>query len=100
MNHIEKIIADLGKVSGSDIVWKDFSDDSNVCPTSVITNVKDVEVQFFAFETKELAEEEGASVYGVMSVNDDGKLLNQWSGNNRDNAIEKAVEFAENEVTK
>lgn len=99
MNHIEKIIADLSKVSGS-IVWEDSSDDSNVCPTSVTTNVKDAEVQFFAFETKELAEEEGASVYGVMSVNDDGKLLNQWSGNNRNDAIGKAVEFAENEVTK
>lgn len=98
MDYIEKLVEDLNACDRN-IVWKDSSDKHDLTP-SITFNAGDTEggynlVQLFAFEKKEQAELEQLDIYGIDFTKHGDLVCSKWHGNSRQEAIQKAVELAQ-----
>ena len=101
MNYIDELVKDLNAYD-ENISWYDSSDKHDLT-SSVTFQAKETEdgynlVQLFAFETKEQAELEQLDIYGIDFTKNVDLMYSKWHGNNRQEAIQKAVELAKSIV--
>lgn len=83
-------------ITKSKIKWTDFSYGNDACNSIGfdLDGSGENYVQLFAFASQEDADIEGLEVYGVTYSVDGDIAYDEWSGNDRDEAVAKAVEYA------
>jgi len=83
-------------IAQSKIKWTDFSYGNDACNSIGFDLDKSGEnyVQLFAFASQEDADAEGLDVYGITVCVDGDTTYDEWSGNDRDEAIAKALSKA------
>lgn len=83
-------------VTKSKIKWTDFSYGNDACNSIGfdLDGSGENYVQLFAFASQEDADIEGLDVYGITVCVDGDTTYDEWSGNDRDEAIAKALSKA------
>jgi len=97
MHYITELLNDVNSATqDAKIKWTDFSYNNDACNSIGFDLDKSGEnyVQLFAFASQEDADAEGLDVYGITVCVDGDTTYDEWSGNDRDEAIAKALSKA------